>query len=324
MSLLTKGGIERLSELIIDADKDWQAYGITNVKELAAAMGRGDMVVRGDDVLQRLPPGIAGHVLVSAGFLQIPAWSPVPGPAALYFPVWAYLLGPVARLYAPDHLRELSAPITSPHDETTVATKTPVQTLATPAAALYTPDHAVAKGAAAEICFHTEVEDTAVLAAMFGYNSAGLARASIADMIRGSRYRLPANATATSIDAYIQVTDNGGGVDVPVKCAMFSHHITGGTYIMHTLTVDVTAGAAAWINFPFFAGVGLTGPREYWLVAWAEDIVDMEVELFYDAAVDCSVDFHQGFHLGSAYNGFPDSLLGWTTEQAKYSIRCNY
>lgn len=86
MSLLTKGGITRLSELIIDADKNWQARGISNIEEVAAGMQKGDLAVRGAAVLQRLQPSTIGYVLTSAGPLHIPSWQPAPGPLLYYFP----------------------------------------------------------------------------------------------------------------------------------------------------------------------------------------------------------------------------------------------
>ena len=87
MSVLTKGGITRLSELTIDANKNWQAMGISNLKELAPAMARGDMLARGLAVLQRFQPGQVGWVLTSAGPLHMPSWQPPPGPLEYYFPV---------------------------------------------------------------------------------------------------------------------------------------------------------------------------------------------------------------------------------------------
>ena len=91
MSLLTKAGIERLSELIIDADKDWQAMGITNIRQIAQAMAQGDIVVRGPSILQRISPGILGYVLTSAGPGHIPAWMPVPGELEYYIPAWIFI-----------------------------------------------------------------------------------------------------------------------------------------------------------------------------------------------------------------------------------------
>ncbi|GAJ23279.1 unnamed protein product, partial [marine sediment metagenome] len=40
MSLLLKG-ITKISELEIDADKDWDGKGISNIKEIAEAMATG-------------------------------------------------------------------------------------------------------------------------------------------------------------------------------------------------------------------------------------------------------------------------------------------
>ena len=51
------GGITKLSELTIDADKDWQQKGITNIKEIASSMAQGDMVFKGlksTNLIQRL------------------------------------------------------------------------------------------------------------------------------------------------------------------------------------------------------------------------------------------------------------------------------
>jgi len=89
MSVETKGGgITRLSELIIDADKNWQAMGISNLKELALAMAKGDLTVRGDTVLDKLQPGTIGYLLTSAGPLHKPSWQPPSGPLLYYFPAW--------------------------------------------------------------------------------------------------------------------------------------------------------------------------------------------------------------------------------------------
>ncbi len=77
----------KLSTLQIDADKDWATKGITNIKQLAAAMAKGDLIVRGDTVLVRLQPGSIGLVLTSAGPLHIPTWSPGGGVLNRYLPV---------------------------------------------------------------------------------------------------------------------------------------------------------------------------------------------------------------------------------------------
>lgn len=78
MSFITKGGgVTNLSGLTIDVDKDWQAKGISNLKELALAMVQGDLVVKGaGGVLVRLPAGVANLVLTSGGPGVIPTWQP--------------------------------------------------------------------------------------------------------------------------------------------------------------------------------------------------------------------------------------------------------
>ena len=84
MSLLIKigagaAGITKLSELEIDADKDWQAKGITNVKEIAEAMEHGDIVYRGAGVLERLnaDAGKGYNFLRSRGPGMPPVWQDI-------------------------------------------------------------------------------------------------------------------------------------------------------------------------------------------------------------------------------------------------------
>ena len=100
MSLLTKG-ITRLSQIEIDADKDWRGKGITNIKEVASAMGHGDMIVRSDStpVLVKLPTeyGIGYHFIhaksVGGGKFE-PEWKDIQE-------LVAYLTGGVNRMIAP-------------------------------------------------------------------------------------------------------------------------------------------------------------------------------------------------------------------------------
>ena len=66
------GGITKLSELEIDADKDWQGFGISNIKEVAAAMAKGDLPIGGS--MDKLTPGTAGEPLTSAGAGNTPTW----------------------------------------------------------------------------------------------------------------------------------------------------------------------------------------------------------------------------------------------------------
>jgi len=80
-------GITKLSELNIDADKDWNAKGITNIKQVAALMEKGDMIQKGDNILQRIAAGPDGYVLTSAGPGKLCAWAPAGGALKYYFPI---------------------------------------------------------------------------------------------------------------------------------------------------------------------------------------------------------------------------------------------
>ena len=81
MSLLVKGaaGITKLSELEIDADKDWQAKGITNIKAIAEAMEHGDIIYRGNGVLEKLTAdaGKGYNFLRSRGPGMAPVWQDI-------------------------------------------------------------------------------------------------------------------------------------------------------------------------------------------------------------------------------------------------------
>jgi hypothetical protein len=80
----------RLSDITIDVDKDWQTKGITNIKQVAALMAKGDIVVRDTNILVRLAAGPVGYVLTSIGLLKIPTWAPAGGALKYYFPVFIY------------------------------------------------------------------------------------------------------------------------------------------------------------------------------------------------------------------------------------------
>lgn len=69
-------GISKLSELMIDADKDWQGKGISNIKELAAGMAIGDMLIYDGTRIIKLQPGPVGRVLTSQGPGALPIWAP--------------------------------------------------------------------------------------------------------------------------------------------------------------------------------------------------------------------------------------------------------
>ena len=69
-------GVTKLSELTIDCSKDWQAYGITNLKELAAGMGIGYFLAKdpATGVLVGIPPGTATFELFTKGAGNLPKW----------------------------------------------------------------------------------------------------------------------------------------------------------------------------------------------------------------------------------------------------------
>lgn len=107
MGFLTKG-ITKISELEIDADKDFRdltlaPHGITNIKQVAAAMSRGDLVVRGDTILVRVAAGPTGYVLTSAGVGKIPVYAPAGGALKYYFPISIESSLAMAIIAAPDH-----------------------------------------------------------------------------------------------------------------------------------------------------------------------------------------------------------------------------
>jgi hypothetical protein len=103
MSWLTKAGIgvSKLSEIEIDANKDWQAKEIQNLKAIVAGMVEGDIAYRGPSVLEKL----AGEYGVGYNFLHMqntgaftPEWRDIQD-------IVAYLTGAVNRMIAPPRLQ---------------------------------------------------------------------------------------------------------------------------------------------------------------------------------------------------------------------------
>ena len=80
-------GITKLSELEIDADKDWQAKGIFNIKELASGMGIGDILQHNGSILAKHSPGTATYVLTAKGLGKMVVWAPGGTYFYRYFPV---------------------------------------------------------------------------------------------------------------------------------------------------------------------------------------------------------------------------------------------
>lgn len=89
MTLLIKG-ITRISQLLIDADKDWQAKGITNIKQVAANMSTGNLVQYNGSIMQRIANGPDGYVLTSQGPGKLLTWEPAGGALQYWFPVSIY------------------------------------------------------------------------------------------------------------------------------------------------------------------------------------------------------------------------------------------
>jgi len=65
----------KLSEIDIDADKDWQAFGITDLKQLAEAMAKGDMLFFDGTRLVKLTTDSIGKMLTAQDMGNDPIWS---------------------------------------------------------------------------------------------------------------------------------------------------------------------------------------------------------------------------------------------------------
>ena len=68
-----------LSALEIDIDKDWQGFGITNLKELVGGMQKGDVLVHDGTRIVRLSTGSIGDELTSGGTGHATTWKAPPG-----------------------------------------------------------------------------------------------------------------------------------------------------------------------------------------------------------------------------------------------------
>lgn len=73
----TGGGSAKWSAITIDADKDMGGKGLSNLKQVAAAMVGGDLIAKGaGGILVRIPAGVANTVLTSNGPGVIPSFQP--------------------------------------------------------------------------------------------------------------------------------------------------------------------------------------------------------------------------------------------------------
>jgi hypothetical protein len=105
MSFIVKagGGAVNWSAVTIDADKDMLGRGLSNVKEVAAAMIGGDLVAKGlGGILVRIPAGVANTVLTSAGIGLVPTWAPGGLYLNRYYPVSINLTDAETKRAGPD------------------------------------------------------------------------------------------------------------------------------------------------------------------------------------------------------------------------------
>lgn len=77
--LIVAKGVSALSQLEIDADKDWQGFGVTNLKELAAGMHKGDVLIHDGTRMVKLSPGSIGDEFTSDGSGHFTTWKAPPG-----------------------------------------------------------------------------------------------------------------------------------------------------------------------------------------------------------------------------------------------------
>jgi hypothetical protein len=73
--LVRPKAVHKLSELTIDTDKPWELKGITNIKELAQGMNRGDLVFFNGTGLTTITPGPIGTMLTAHDFENDLTWS---------------------------------------------------------------------------------------------------------------------------------------------------------------------------------------------------------------------------------------------------------
>jgi hypothetical protein len=118
MTLLVKG-VSKLSQISIDADKDWSGKGISNLKELVLGMVQGDLVVKGaGGVLVAIHPGVASQVLTSNGPGNLPSWQAGGLYFNRYFPA-TFSVTKALSVAAPNKTITRAAPMTSPYVDTT-------------------------------------------------------------------------------------------------------------------------------------------------------------------------------------------------------------
>lgn len=304
-------GWNKISRVRVDVDKDWKGKGISNIKEIAEAMNTGHIAQFDGIRLLKLPPSLENYVLTSQGPGHLVVWASPGSYFHRYFPV-TMDINHNAELFTPNYEKLLTAPMTSPHTQTTTPTKAPELALEA-LAALFTPDHTAGETLPATTGYQAEAH----VADAFGHFSIGANNISIVNMIRGSKFMLCEDGTAQSISAYIEVTGTG---TVHVKAGIYD---TDKNLVAEADQIALAAPVApAWQTFPFGTPPSLTGGEEYWPIVWAEEVAGSGCIAFYDDAD--SIGIKQGIYLSDTYNTLPASIAGGTEEKTKFSIYCNY
>jgi hypothetical protein len=106
-----------LSEITIDVDKDWQAFGITNIRQVAAGMVIGNLAQHNGLILERVACGPPGYVLTSQGPGKKVTWAPPGGSLNYYFPV-SLESSHAEAVTTPDHTIAEAADFDTDHKET--------------------------------------------------------------------------------------------------------------------------------------------------------------------------------------------------------------
>ncbi len=65
----------RVSDMEIDVDKDLEALGITNLREIAAGMTKGDIVFFDGTRIVKISPGAISMMFTTQGLGADPVWA---------------------------------------------------------------------------------------------------------------------------------------------------------------------------------------------------------------------------------------------------------
>jgi hypothetical protein len=76
MSFVEVGGVSKWSQVVIDADKDMDGFGLTDLKELVAGMTAGDIIAFNATTgqLGKVSPGVISTELLTKGTKFPPVW----------------------------------------------------------------------------------------------------------------------------------------------------------------------------------------------------------------------------------------------------------